>query len=145
MENEHVLSGLMKKRGEIAGELEAAQATVRRLIIDLDAIDQTIRLFSPDIDLEEIRPKPLPPRHAAYRGEVARIIFGTLRDAHHPMTTGELAQHVMVERDLNSADKRLHRTVTRRVDACLRHYRNKGVLQSAPGPGGRILWKITGE
>lgn len=145
MENEHVLSGLMKKRAEIAGELEAAQAAVRRLIIDLDAIDQTIRLFDPEIDLAEIRPKPLPPRHAAYKGEVARIIFATLRDAHHPMTAEELTQHVMAERDLNTADKRLLRTVTKRVHACLRHYRTKGVLQSAPGPGGRMLWKATGE
>lgn len=142
MEGDHLMSGLMKKRAELAGELEGAQALVRKLIIELDAVDQTIRIFNPDMDLEEIRPKPLPPRHAAYKGEVARIIFGALRDAHHPMTTQELAQHVMVERDLNSADKRLLRTVAKRVNACLRHYRTRGVLQSAPGPGGRILWKV---
>lgn len=141
-ENEHVIAGLMRKRAEIAGQLEAAQATVRRLIIDLDSVDATIRLFQPDIDLEDIRPKPLPPRHAAYKGEVARIVLGSLRVAHHPMTTDELTMHVMAERDLNTSDKRLLRIVSKRVQACLRHYRTKGAVQSARGPGSRILWRV---
>lgn len=140
-ENEHVLSGLLRKRAEIAGELQAAQAAVRQHIIDLDAVDATIRLFSPNIELEDIRPKPLPARHAAYKGEVSRIIFDTLRERQRPMTSEELAQHVMATRDLNSADKGLLRMVTKRVASCLRHYRNRGVLQSAMGPGNRVLWK----
>jgi len=55
MENEHVLAGLVRKRAEIAGQLEVAQTQVRQLIIDVDNVDATIRLFAPDMDLEEIR------------------------------------------------------------------------------------------
>ncbi|GAA0572264.1 hypothetical protein GCM10009416_08620 [Craurococcus roseus] len=33
MENEHVLFGLIRKRAEVAGELEAAQQRVRQLTI----------------------------------------------------------------------------------------------------------------
>ena len=141
MENEHVLSGLIRKRSEIAGKLEAAQAETRRLIIDLDAVDATIRLVSPDIELEDIRPKPLPPRHAAYKGEVSRILFNALRDAQHPMTAEELAMCVMTERDLNMHDVRLRKTIMKRVHACMRHYRNKGTVESLPGPGKRMLWR----
>ena len=72
MENEHTISGLIRKRAEIAGQLEAAQTQVRQLIINLDSLDATIRLFAPDIDLEEIRPKPVPPRHTAFHGEVSK-------------------------------------------------------------------------
>ena len=57
---------MIAKRAELAGELEHHQAKVRQLLIDLDSVDATIRLFKPDINLEEIRPKPLPPCHAAY-------------------------------------------------------------------------------
>lgn len=56
-------------------------------MIDLDAVDQALRLFKPDIELDAIKPKPMPPRHAAYKGEVARIVLGTLRDAKRPCTT----------------------------------------------------------
>ncbi len=80
MTQSHVLSGLIAKRAELAGKLEHHHATVRQLIIDIDAIDQAIRMFDPDIELSEIKPRPVPPRHAAYKGgEVSRLILGALR------------------------------------------------------------------
>ncbi len=72
----HVVTRLIEKRAQVAGELEHHQAVTRQLLIDLDAIDATLRLFDPDIALEEIRPKPLPPRHGAYKGEVVRLVLG---------------------------------------------------------------------
>lgn len=142
MVNEHLLSGLMRRRAELAGKLEHHQAVARQVIIDLDNIDATIRMFAPDIELNEIKPKPLPPRHAAYKGEVARIVFATLRDAKRPCSTQELTMHVMAERGMNTADKRLVKTVTKRVGACLRHHRLKGLLGSSEGLGGHLVWEI---
>ena len=107
MSEPHVLTGLMTKRGELAGQLEHHQAKVRQLMIDLDAIDQSLRIFKPDIELDDIKPKPMPPRHAAYKGEVARIVLGTLRDAKRACSTQELTMHVMAERGMNTADKKL--------------------------------------
>ena len=142
MSEPHVLTGLMTKRAELAGLLEHHQAKVRQLMIDLDAIDQALRLFKPDIELDEIKPKPVPPRHAAYKGEVARIVLGTLRDANRACSTQELAMHVMAERGMNTADKRLVKTVTKRVGACLRHHRTRGLIRSAKGLGDRITWTV---
>jgi hypothetical protein len=142
MSEPHVLTGLMTKRAELAGQLEHHQAKVRQLMIDLDAIDQALRLFKPDIELEAIKPKPLPPRHAAYKGEVARIILGTLREAKRPCSTQELTMHVMAERGMNTADKRLVRTVEKRVGSALRHHRNKGVIRSKEGLGDRLVWEV---
>jgi hypothetical protein len=122
--------------------LEHHQAKVRQLLIDLDAVDQALRLFNPDIELEMIKPKPLPPRHAAYKGEVARIVLGTLRDAKRACTTMELTMHVMAERGMNTADKNLVKTVGRRVGACLRHHRTRHLIRSAKGLGDRITWEI---
>ena len=73
MENEHALNALLRKRAELAGQFEHHQAKARQLLIDIDNVDATIRMFSPDMDLSEIKPRPMPPRHAAYKGEVARI------------------------------------------------------------------------
>jgi hypothetical protein len=138
----HVLSGLIAKRAEIAGKLEHHHAVVRQLMIDLDAIDQALRLFKPDIELEAIKSKPMPPRHAAYKGEVARIILGTMREAKRPCSTQELTMHVMAERGMNTADKRLVRTVEKRVGSALRHHRNKGLIRSVKGLGDRLVWEI---
>jgi hypothetical protein len=126
----------------LAGQLEHHQAKVRQLMIDLDAIDQALRLFKPDIELEAIKPKPMPPRHAAYKGEVARIVLGTLRDAKRACSTQEITMHVMAERGMNTADKGLVRTVSKRVGASLRHHRAKGLLRSIKGLGDRIQWEV---
>ena len=111
-------------------------------MIDLDAVDQTLRMFDPDIQLAEIKPKPLPPRHAAYKGEVARIVLGTLRDANRPLSSQELTMHVIAERGMNTADKRLVRTISKRVNACLRHHRAKGLLKSSSGLGEWLMWEV---
>lgn len=142
MAEQHVVTALITKRSELAGLLEAAQAEVRRLMIDLDSVDATLRIFKPDIDLVEIRPKPLPPRHAAYRGEVARLIFSRMRESHHPMTVEELALHVMAERGLNASDRALLVAMRKRVNACLRHYRTRGVVKSEKGAGQRLVWRV---
>lgn len=142
MKDEHALSALLRKRAELTGEFEHHQAVARQKLIDIDNVDATIRMFDPDIDLADVKPKPLPPRHAAYKGEVARIVLGTLRDAKRPCTTQELTMHVMAERGMNTADKRLVKTVTKRVGASLRHHRSKGLLRSAGGVGKRIAWEV---
>jgi hypothetical protein len=142
MTEPHVVTGLIAKRAELAGLLEHHQAKARQLMIDLDAVDQALRLFKPDIELADIKPKPLPPRHAAYKGEVARIVLGTLRDAKRPCSTQELTMHVMAERGMNTADKRLVKTVTKRVGASLRHHRARGLIRSTKGLGDRIAWEV---
>ena len=90
MECHHqALSALIAKRPELAGKVEHHQAVTRQLMIDLDAIDSALLLFKPDIELEDIKLRPMPPRHAAYKGEVARIVLATLRNAKRACSTQE--------------------------------------------------------
>ena len=86
MTTSHVLSGLIANSAELAGQIGYADTRLRLLLLDLDALDQTIQMFEPDIDLEEIRPKPMPPRHSAFKGQVARLLLDALRQEGRPMT-----------------------------------------------------------
>ena len=138
-----IVSHLIAKRAEMAGEVEALQMRVRQMLIDLDALDSTIRVFQPDIDLEEVRPKQLPPRHAGYRGEVARAVMNILRTEKRPMAARDIALRVMAERSLNTADKHLVNTIKKRIGACLRHNRKRGIVQTATGSGKTVVWQIT--
>lgn len=142
MADPHVLTGLVAKRSESAGQIEHVQTTLRQLIIDLDNLDATIRIFRPDIDLEEIRPKPFPPRHAAFKGEIMRVVMSTLRTSARPLTGPEITMHVMAERGLNTADPRLLKLVGRRVGACLRHHRKKRIVESFRASGALTHWNI---
>lgn len=53
-------------------------------------------------------------------------MLGTLRKAKRPCSTQELTTHVMAERGMNTADKRLVKTVEKRVGASLRHHPDEG-------------------
>jgi hypothetical protein len=46
-----VLSGLVAKRGELAGEVEHCRRELHRLADELGRLDATIRLFDPAFDL----------------------------------------------------------------------------------------------
>lgn len=142
MAEPHVLTGLIAKRAEIAGQIEHTQDKLRQLVIDLDHIDAAIHIFDPSIELEEIKARPVPPRHQAFKGEVTRIVLTALRNAKRPLTTAEIAQRVMAERGLDTANVRLLKTMQKRTGACLRHWEHKGVATKQPGPGQFVLWEL---
>jgi hypothetical protein len=142
----HVVTGLIEKRREIAGQIEALQARMRQAVADLDHVEAAIRLFKPDIDLEEIAPRVVPPPHAAFKAEVSRIVLDTLRRTTRPLSTREVALALMKARGLNIADPKIVRTIQQRTVACLGHWKRRGYLKSAPGPGAKsaLVWEIAG-
>ena len=75
-------------------------------------------------------------------GELSRIVLSALRQSDKPLTTHDLAQHVMAERGLNTADKRLVKVIGKRVGACLRHHRNRGLVRSRRGATSFLVWLI---
>ena len=137
-----VLSGLIRKRQEVAAELDAAQSKVRQLILDIDAVDATIRLFQPDIDLDVVKVRPTPRRHEAHRGDTSRLVLSLLREAGEGLSHRELTQRVMQARGLNLADRALCQTMRDRVGASLRGMRERGRLVTGEGIGRAVRWKV---
>lgn len=137
----NVLHALTRKRAEIAGKIEHCQLELRRLIAELDHVDATTRIFNPAVDIGGIRAKPVPPRHAAFKGEVTRIVFKTLRDATAPVTSRDIATVLMKERGLNPDDRELSVIMVKRVCACLRVQRQKGLIRTVAAEGGLQGWK----
>lgn len=142
MADPHVLTGLIAKRREIAGQIEHLQDKLRQCGIDLDHVDAAIHIFDPSIELEEIKSRPVPPRHQAFKGEVTRIVLATLRNAKRPLTTAEIAQRVMAERGLDTGNARLVKLMGKRTGACLRHWEKRGAAHKQHGPERWMMWEI---
>jgi hypothetical protein len=142
MADPHVLTGLVNMRADLAGRIEHLQDELRQAVIDLDNVDHTIHLIDPDLELQEIKARPVPPRHQAFKGEVTRIVLTALKNAKRPLTTAEIAQRVMAERGLDTANARLLRTMVKRAGACLRHWERRGVAKKEPGSGQFKLWEL---
>jgi hypothetical protein len=111
-----VLAGLIKRRAQLAGDIEAAHEALRRMVLDLENLDATILQFVPGYRVESIRPKAFrPPKDWANRGEMTRICLSVLRQASEPLTSRDIAYQLLTERALNRDDQRLLRVMRSRV------------------------------
>ena len=142
MEYEHVIHGLLRKRQEVADALDLAQGRVRQLVLDIDAVDATLRLFQPDIEVGIVRVRPTPRRHTAMRGESSRLILDMLREAGEPLSTRDIVLRVMEARGINAADKAMAETMRLRVASSLRRLRDRGTLTSTEGRGSGVRWGL---
>lgn len=139
----HVLTALIAKRREIAGQIEDLQRRLKLAVIELDNVESTIRIFKPDIDLSEYGPRPVPPPHAAFKGELSRILMDELRGATMALSTRHLAEVVMKGRGMPLDDLKVRRIMQQRVGASLNNWKRvKKVLKSTPGPGDMLMWEI---
>ena len=106
---------------------------LRQLIRDADNPDGAIRIFKPDMDLAEIRPKAVPRQHVAFEGEVRRAVLDALRETGLALTIKDLALRMMEARKLSAADARLVRVVEKKVGACLRKLRRQALCSPRGG------------
>ncbi|MDP6573125.1 MAG: hypothetical protein QGI63_05855 [Rhodospirillales bacterium] len=140
---DYVITGLVKRRAHVAGEIERTHETLRKLLANLESLDATILQFDPDYQVEAIRPKAFrPPKDWSNRGQMTRICLSILRQAAEPLTTRDIALQLLVERALDKSDQRLLRLMTKRVGVALRLQRDKDVVRSEQGPGQYQLWEI---
>ena len=115
---------------------------LNELVIDLDHLDHTIRLFDPDCDVALAQPKQFPPRHQAFRGEMQRFVLGALRAASGPLTSLEIAIEVVKGRGLDPNDPRAVSLIRKRVGACLFHLKAKGTARDGPTTGPYKGWEL---
>lgn len=140
---DYVLQGLVKRRAELTGEIERTHAALRKMVDDLENLDATIRQFSPDYQVEAIRPKAFrPPSDWANRGQMSRVVLSILRQAAEPMTTRDIALEMLVTRALDQSDVRLLKLMTKRVGVALRGQRDNGAVRASQGPGMMVLWEV---
>lgn len=137
----HAITALRNKRGELAGQIDALQDQLRQAFIDMDHIDASLRMFVPDIELDEIKPKPLPPRHRAFKGQVTRAILAMLRKE-GPMDAKAITLRLMAERELNLNDSGLQKAMHKRIGAALRNLRDRTLVMSEQGKGGLLVWYL---
>ena len=144
---ELTVHGLIRKRAELAGQVEALHIQLAGLMAQLHAIDTSIRVFRPAIDLEDL-PDGVPPSpFTAFRGDFQRQLLEMLRASDRPLNTLELGEAVMERRGLNASDKIVCRLIARRVGYALCKMRRKGLVDSrrVGGRNGPMEWWLVGR
>ncbi|MCB2112196.1 MAG: hypothetical protein R3C42_02080 [Parvularculaceae bacterium] len=143
MAEPHVISALVRKRAELAGDIEATHKRLSQMIADLEKLDATILMFDGNYQIEGIKPKAFrPPSDWSNRGEMTRTVRKILRLASEPLTTRDIALQLMSERAVDTSDQKLIRLMSKRVGVAVRRMRETGEAISTQGPGQYMLWRI---
>ena len=141
---DYVLSGLTKRRAELAGEAETLRSRLAQIATDVGHLDAMIRQFNPDYDLASIQPKRARPDDAAGRGEISRFILQVLREAPEPVVTHDVVRRLMTERGQDVEDRRLVKLTMKRVGMAFSRQKALGTVRAIQGPGPVTLWEVVG-
>jgi hypothetical protein len=135
-----VISGLVAKRAELAGEIETAEKVLADSRQQLAHIDAAIRIFDPAYPLASIKSKAKRSPLAFNRGELIRDVLDMLRTTPAPMTVAELAAAYM-QRKAMPAERGTRELVEGRVDKALRRKEGEVVERVVLGPRA-VAWRL---
>ena len=136
----HVIGALRNKRAELAGTLRQLEQRLARERANLAHLDATMRLFDPNIQPTDIRPRQRRARNAWFRsGEGLRLIYDELREASHPVTTRELAERIMQAKAIPVGDDHRRELVQKTLLASLN--RAKETIERVE-TAGVVRWRL---
>ena len=131
-----IIQTLTQKRAEILDRIKAYEAQIAHAKHDLAHVNATIELFAAP---ERQRARYIVSHGFFKKGEVADICVRHLAvDAE--MTTRELADRMMIERDLEVSDTTLRNPVVFKVVQALRHARRRRLVRMVEKRKGMCVW-----
>jgi hypothetical protein len=141
MSDQVTVAGLVRKRAELAGRVEQARGELEAMLAGLAALDTTLRLFDPGIDVEAIGAPPCGPRReGAPLGMRARDLLNVLREAGWAMSAREIVARLLDAKEAGG-DARLLSRATETAAASLRRQRGRGLVACERRVGGHVFWK----
>ncbi len=140
MAEPHVMDALRGKRCELSGIVSHLEQQIVQHRASLVHLDAAMRLFDPDLVLEEAGPRQQRPRSVWFRpGECLRLIHDVLREAPQPMTTRALTEQVMGMKAIATTDERSCALVQKTVLGSLS--RAKATIQRVE-IAGVVSWRV---
>jgi hypothetical protein len=143
MADPHVISALREKRALVAGLIEKLERKLEQHRADLTHIDGVLRLFQPDRDPDEIKPRRTYAKRTRYFAcnELTRLCMGVLRDTPRLITTEEILAQVITAKGFEATDSTLRAAIRDQLLTVLRAARKRGTAEQT-GLGRAVRWKL---
>jgi hypothetical protein len=127
------------------GLIEKLERKLEQHRADLTHIDGVLRLFQPDRDPGDIKPKRTYVRRTRYfaRNELSRLCMDALRAAADgvPITTDSIADQIIETKGFNAADTILHGSIRDQVLTLLRSFSKRAAVEQI-GLGRGVRWRL---
>ncbi len=143
---DQVVSGLIDKRRELAGIIDALQRQLDQHRADLTHIDGVLRVLATDLDPETIRPKRAYRRNRYFaRNELSRLCLGALRTAAGKLlSTDEIAGRVIAAKGFDVGDAILRAAIREQVGSTVKRQHRNGAIENI-GAGRSSRWRLAGS
>jgi len=142
MAESHVVSGLVSKRAELAGRLNALQQELLGLNANLQHLDAAIKLFSPEFNLRSIKARQLKPRNRYFmHGEAQRWTLNLLRQAKNPMSSRQITDELMQLKSIPDHKANITQ-VQKIVIAMLHRLEQRKTVEQTDGEGAVTYWQV---
>jgi hypothetical protein len=141
---DHVVSGLIAKRAELAGVIDQLQRQLDQHRANLTHIDGVLRVLAADLDPETIRPKRMLYRRNRYfaRNELSRLCLGVLRTAAGELlSTDDIAGGVIAAKRFDAGDASLRAAIREQVGSIVKRLHRNGAIENR-GAGRASKWKL---
>src|SRR6201997_4501013 len=140
---DHVVSGLIEKRRELAGMIDELQRQLDQHRADLTHIDGVLRVLAADLDPVTIRPKRIYRRNRYFaRNELSRLCLGVLRTAAGELlSTDDIAGRVITAKGFDAADAILRAAIREQIGSTVKRLHREGAIENS-GAGRASKWKL---
>jgi hypothetical protein len=141
MAESHVVTGLVAKRAELAGRIEAHRRELEQLEAHVGHLDGAIKLFAPDYQLEGIRAKPPRRRNRFFlQGECQRLVLEIFREAAQPLSAPRLAEALARRKGLEASSAVIE-PLRKSALGVVKRLVGKGVIAPAGSDDAGTAWR----
>jgi hypothetical protein len=142
MAESHVVSGLVSKRAEVAGQIASHKTEIARLQGALSHLDGSIKLFAPEFDLRTVNAKRTNKRNIYFkRGEAQRMTLDAMREEGRPLNSREITDRLLKSKGIESNALLVGR-IQKNVIAILHRQDGHLVRQVEGGESSVMQWVI---
>lgn len=137
-----VVSGLVSKRAEVAGQINAYEAEISRLQESLSHLDGSIKLFAPEYDLRTIKAKRTNKRNQYFaQGEAQRMTLDVMREAGKPLNSLEITALLLARKGIE-ATAAITARIQKNVFAIIHRLEARNIVQEIDNGAGVMTWEI---
>ena len=142
MAQSHVMSALVTKRGELAGQIDYHQSEIKQLKVDMDSLDKAIKVFDPDYDLRKIKTRKTNGKNNFFEPrEGNTLLMDIFREVNRPISTHELMDEVIKRKgfDVEVIDVKALRAS---VFVILKRLQQSNIVREKERDGLVIIWEL---
>ena len=137
----HTISGLLRKRADMMGQVQALREELAVVGNDIEALDRVLVSLGYDEPLDGMRSRSNRVVFFA-RHELRRFLVSELRAAKgQPVSARDMAEKIIGLEGKDACDRRLRNDMVKRVGKSFKLLRQQGVAASR-GKASQLVWML---